>query len=108
MRWLLITLFLLSGAFTIRVYPLVVPAGGTVKITCHVPDLPPSSQDTLEVGIEGFTSSVFEIHSTPWTKDTLFDHVPCGSDTAFCACVTDTDTHIARQPILVAGCEDDR
>ncbi len=95
-----------GDAYTIRIYPQVVMANGAVRITCHVPELPVSSQDTLEVGIEGFTNSVFQIHGTPWTKETIFEHVPCGSGDAFCAVVTDSDTRIAKLPILIAGCEE--
>lgn len=106
MRWLLLALLLSGDAYTIRVSPLSVMQGGTIKIICHVPELPPASQDTLQVGVEGYTSSLFEIHSTPWTKDTLFEKIPCGVDTAFCATVTDKDTRIAKQLILVAGCDE--
>ena len=49
MRWLLV-LLLLEGAYSIRVSRPVLMAGDSITITCHVPDLPPSSQDTLEVG----------------------------------------------------------
>lgn len=106
MKWLVLALLLSGDAYTIRVTPLVVLAGGAMRIICHVPELPPASQDTLEVGIEGYTSSVFQIHGTPWTKEALFEHVPCDVDTAFCATVTDKDTRIAKQLIIVAGCED--
>lgn len=56
MRWLTLALLLSGDAYTIQATPVVM-AGGTIKITCHVPALPPSSQDTLEVGVEGYTST---------------------------------------------------
>lgn len=106
MRWLLAFLLVSEGAFSIKVSPGVVFAGGAVRITCHVPELPASSQDTLEIGIEGYTSSVYEIHGTPWTKDVIIQKVPCEADTAYCALVQEKDTRIAKQLIIVAGCDE--
>lgn len=104
MKWLLVAVLLSGDAYTIQATPVVM-AGGTIKITCHVPALPPASQDTLEVGVEGYTTSVFQIHGTPWTKEVFVQKIPCDVDTAFCATVTDKDTRIAKQLILVAGCQ---
>lgn len=106
MKWILIALMFSGDAYTIQATPVVM-VGGVIRIICHVPELPPATQDTLQVGVEGFTSSVFQIHGTPWTKETRFDHMPCDVDTAFCATVTDTATRIAKQLILVAGCHDE-
>lgn len=101
----LAVLILAGDSLTISVYPRVVMAGQAVRVTCHVPLLPESSQDTLEIGVEGYRTSVFEVHGTPWTKEVTFDKVPCDVDGVFCALVLDKDTRIVRQPIIVAGCD---
>lgn len=105
MKWLMAVLLASGGAFSITVSPGVILAGGAVRIICRVPELPESSQDTLEIGIEGYTSSVYEIHGTPWTKEVIIQKVPCDAGDAFCAIVQDKDTRIAKALILVSGCE---
>lgn len=106
MKLLPLALLLLLGSEgpTIRVSSRVVMDGGSIRVTCHVPALPPSDYLDLELGILPITSSTRHVPATPWTTEQLFEHVDCAAEVAFCALVKEQDTYIVQVPILVIGC----
>jgi len=78
--WLLTLLALVS----LRVYPLVIPAGGAAQVTCRIE--PHKDNRKLTVEIENYTSSTRDLEGAdaPVTWVFNFKEIPCGTTRVSC------------------------
>jgi hypothetical protein len=108
-RALILSLLLTLSAparTTIRITPSVVMAGGTIRVTCHTPRA--ADNRTLTIAIVGYQSSQVQLDGleAPMTREVLFTHVPCETETAMCEVTTVAGVIEARTAAFeVAGCE---
>jgi hypothetical protein len=108
MRYWLLAI-LLSGAVpqrvSIRVSPLVLMAGGALRVTCVVPRDARNRQ--LSVALSDYTSSSRQLDGDQAriTHEFIFSHVPCVVEDAACQVVGTDGSLIAKQHIEVVGCE---
>lgn len=78
--------------------------GDAVTVACRISELPPHSQDTIEVGVSDFVSSTYGIKQTPYTVVVPFHKVPCGADEVYCHLTAGENHYYTRQQISVTGC----
>ncbi len=112
MRLLLALLLLLSAPsrVSIAVLPTIVPAGGTVRVTCTVPRHPDNRW--LEIGVyyEGgvvYQSSLRQLDgdTAPITHTMLVDHMPCEAVVASCYLIPAVGPQArAVRAVEVVGC----
>lgn len=108
-RTAILTLFLslaAPGRVYIATMPLVLQAGGAVRITCTVP----KHEDNrwLTIGISGYRTSTFQLDgdSAAITHTFLVQKVPCETPIAICV-VEDNlgKTYAATRELGIARCE---
>ena len=103
---ILVLLATLSDTVVLTVYPHVVMAGYSVRITCRVPRH--AANRTVAWGFEHWTSTARQLDGldAPITWQSTWAHVPCDPGRAFCAVERADGQHTYRtSSLLVAGCE---
>lgn len=92
-----------------KVYPSVVMAGQSVKVTCTVE--PNAANRWLTMGVANYRwqGRQLEGEDAAITHQQTWDRVPCDSGPAFCL-VQDANRkqHAAEADLLVVGCEGQR
>jgi hypothetical protein len=105
---LLIACVVLSAvqAPTITLYPRVVLAGNSMRMTCRID--PTEKTRSVSFGISGLRTSGRQVDGADGirTYEFLVDRMPCKVGPAFCA-TTDNTGHqeVSSLPFEIAGCE---
>lgn len=109
-RWLLAFLLTISATeprVSATLTPMVVRAGGSVRVTCRVPR--DADNRGLEIALVPVQSSFRQLDGaeSAITWSLFFEHVPCWAESALCIVhsVGNRDA-IARRPLEVVGCNE--
>lgn len=95
----------IAAAVTIHLMPMVLMAGGTVRVTCRVPRS--AENRWLEASIVPYTSDTRQLdgEAAAFTWQFEFSHIPCDAEYAVCAVQTrDGKVTQATSPLHVGGC----